>query len=320
MSKTIQIQTTGNTLARGQKSPINVTIQFDKPTKVRGIHAVFHAYEKTSATYTTTSTDGNGNTKTTTHTATEYVDIAKENILLLGDERKGFFSRIGDSMATWVGGGDHQDIEQGEQTFSFDVEIPADALSSFQGKVCEVVYQVTVTVDVPIKFDWSAAQQFQVLPLPVSFQETKPTHQVFPDASGRSFWDKTFGKDVSLNVAVDRDRFMVGDQAMAMLTVESPEPLTVKKIEVVLVGVESATAQSHNDTKTYNQQVCELDAPGVISNESVHEFDITIPTLEGPFTQRGTKFNIEWRLEVRLHVPWAKDPIIRVPIEIFSGG
>jgi hypothetical protein len=54
----------------------------------------------------------------------------------------------------------------------------------------------------------------------------------------------------------------------------------------------------------------------VISSESVHEFEILVPEIEGPHSQSGNNFEVNWTVEVRLFVPWAKDPTIRVPIRI----
>ncbi len=320
MGKNIDIRLDQTDLVRGQKARVKVRIRFDKPTKVRGIRAQFHGFEKTKASYTTTETGADGKTKTVTRTATEYVDIVKEDFLLLGDDRKGFFSRIGDSMATMVGGGDHELVEPGEKEFTIDVEIPHDAPASFEGKLCEVTYNVSVSVDVPIKIDWHESTSLDLAPTEVEFQDTKPVHVVYPDDTGRSFMDKTFGKDVRLNLAVDRDTLKVGEVAMAMLTVETPEPLKVDKIEVLLVGIEKSIAQGHEETHNHQHLVCQLDSPGVISNDSVNEFEILIPQLEAPHSQTGKNFGISWQIQVRLYVPWAKDPTLKAPIRILPGG
>ncbi len=303
-----------------EATPIQVVIRFDSATKVRGIHALFHGAERTEATYTVTTTDAKGKTRTETRTAVEHVDIVREEFLLFGARRKGFFSRLGDSMATWFGGGSHQLVEAGEHEFSLTLKIPDRSPTSFKGKKCEVFYRLKVSVDLPIKFDWSASKDFEVTPPKIEYHDTAPVHVVYPDESGRSFWDKTFGKDVKLNVAVDRDTLAVGEQALAMLTVESPEPLTVDRMDVSLVGRESTEAHGHRDSHIYQHSLGQIDAPSVISSQSVHEFEIVVPELEGPPTQSGEKFSIDWSIEVRLHIPWAKDPTIRVPVRILPAG
>ncbi len=316
MAKSIQILSNQTLLRRGEKMPVRVLIQFEKPTKVRGIRAHFHGAEKTEATYTVTTTDSKGKAKTETRTATQYVDIVNKKFLLHGEERKGFFARLADSMATWFGGGSHDVIGPGEHEFLLDLRIPENAPGSLKGKKFEVFYKVDVKVDLPIRIDWSQTQEFEVASEKLEFKDAAPIHVVFPDGSGRSFWDKTFGKDVKLNLAVDRDKLTIGGQALAMLTVESPEPLKVDKIEIHLVGKESTVADGHSDSYSYKHSLGQIDSPNVISNDSVHEFDIVIPEIEGPHSRTGHNFEVAWAIEVRLKVPWSKDPIIRVPIKI----
>lgn len=316
MPQKIRIESDGNLLSRNEAMPVRVFVNFENATKVRGIHAEFYGAEKTEATYTVTTTDSKGKTKTETRTATEYTEIVNEQFLLLGEPRKGFFSRLSDSMATWVGGGSHEVVEPGEHEFALSLKLPHDALASFQGKKCEVSYRLTIRVDLPIKIDWSENQDFVVAPKPVEFKDTAPVHVVFPDASGRSFWDKTFGKDVKLNLAVDRDTLSIGEKALAMLTVESPEPLKVNKMEINLVGQETTKAQGHPDGHSHTFSLGKIDSPNVISSQSVHEFDILVPEIDAPHSQTGTNFQVNWTIEVRLSVPWAKDPVIRVPITL----
>ena len=219
-------------------------------------------------------------------------------------------------MATWVGGGSHELIDAGEHEFSLELEIPEHSPASFTGRKCEVFYRLNVSVDLPIKYDWSQSRDFEVAPNKVSFQDTAPIHVVFPDESGRSFWDKTFGTDVKLNVAVDRDTLSVGEQALAMLTVESPEPLKVDKMEISLVGRETVEAHGHTDNHAHKHSLGQIDSPSVISSQSVHEFEIIVPELEAPHTQSGAKYKIDWMIEIRLYIPWAKDPTITVPVTI----
>jgi len=316
MDKKIEIVGGQTALARDRETPVRLVVRFDQPTKVRGIRCRLYGAEKTEATYTKSTTDSKGQTKTETKTATEYVEIVNQEFLLQGDQRMGFFSRLIDSVATWVGGGKHEVIEAGEHGFSVNLKIPENAPASFKGKKCEVYYSLDVSVDLPIKIDWSLSQKFDVVPNPVDDAAINPVHVVFPDGSGRSIWDKTFGKDVKLNLAMDRDTFSVGDWGQAMLTVESPEPLRVDDMEISLVGQESSKAHGHTDGHSYKHSLGKIDSPKVLSSESVHEFEILIPKLDGPCSQTGKNFEVSWAIEVRLSIPWAKDPVIRIPVRI----
>ena len=307
------------TLEKGKITPVKIVINFDRRTKVRGIRATFHAAERTEATYTVTRTDSKGRTKRETRTAVEYVDIAKQKFLLFGEPALGCLGVMWDAIATLFGGGKHKIVDAGQQHYDVEIQIPESSPPSFKGKKCEVFYRMDVQVDVPVKWDMKDSLDFEVERIGVPF-ESNPVHIVFPDESGRSFWDKLFGKNVTLNLALEKDVLACGEQVAAMLTVETPDPFDVKKISVKLIGRESTKARSHRDACEHAHELDEIDSPGVLSGESTFRFDVSIPSINGPCTQIGTNFSIDWRIEIQLHVPWAKDPIISVPIKLISGG
>lgn len=37
-------------------------------------------------------------------------------------------------------------------------------------------------------------------------------------------------------------------------------------------------------------------------------------TTDGPFSTTGQDFRVDWFVEVRLDVPWAKDPYVQIPV------
>jgi hypothetical protein len=50
---------------------------------------------------------------------------------------------------------------------------------------------------------------------------------------------------------------------------------------------------------------------------SAFEFTLAIPLESAiPPSAAGKHFEIEWRFEIRLDVPWAKDPRIKIPITL----
>ena len=318
-SQVIQIHCP-NQLVRGEKNEIEVVVNFDKPTKIRGIHAIFFGREETQATYTTTERDADGETRSVTKTARQTVEIVRQEFVLLGEQKMGFFSSLGDSLKTMVSGGSGEVIEPGERRFKVDVMVPNEAPASLRGENCKVVYEVMVSVDIPIKFDWNKAREATVSRPPFDFLETESVHVVFPDESGRSLWDKTFGKDVTMNLAIDRNVICPGEKALAMLTIETLTPFKVKRIACNLIGSEWTRADSHTDSHSHNVELGGIESPNVIVGLSTHEFEILVPPRRYPCTQTGTNFSIDWTIEVRLDVPWAKDPVIRAAIELQSGG
>ena len=312
MASPITITLSNDLIYPGTTTQANVVIQVDKPTKVRNITARLHGYERAEAEYTDTDAEGDSVKKT----ETVIIDLLDEEFLLLGKPRKGFFGRLSDSASTLVGGGDHEVLQPGTYEYTVDLEIPDRAAPSLKGSLCKVEYSLQVNVDIPVKIDWSKTRRLKVRPAEVDFSQSNSAQATYPDEKGRSLWQKSFGKDVTLNLAIDRDCLEAGGEAMAILTVESPEPLKVKKIEVRLAGRESTNVRNNRDTSHHCIALGEVDAPNMIAGRSVHEFDIKVPNLTVPHSQSGSNFNIDWKFEAQIYIPWASDPIIRIPVTL----
>ena len=305
-------------LVPGETIRVPVEVHFDSRTKVRGIRAEFRAAEKTRATYTTTTTDHKGRVKTVTKTATEHVDFVRKEHLLFGNPKQGFFSTLGDAVATLVGGGKHELIEPGTHEFEVELTIPANAPMPFKGKKCEVFYQLSVGVDLPLRIDWRSTHQFAVAGTEAARHEPKPAHVRFPeDDASPSFWDKTFGKDVTLNLAVDRNALSPGETANGMLTIESTDTFEITETKLVLACQEKVVARGHSNTYTHRIPLDNIDASQTVTGQSIHRFEVTVPDeLTAPYSGSGTNFDVQWFVEVTLKIPWAKDSVIRLPLVV----
>lgn len=305
-------------LVPGETVRVPVEVQFDSRTKVRGIRAEFRAAEKTRASYTTTTTDHKGRAKTVTKTATEYVDFVREEHLLFGNAKQGFFSNFGDAVATLVGGGKHELIEPGTHEFEIELTIPPNAPMPFKGKKCEVFYQLSVGVDLPLRIDWRSTHKFNVDGIAEVRHEPKPAHVKFPDGEkGPSFWDKTFGKEVTLNLAIDRDALSPGEAADGMLTIESADTFEVTETKLTLACQEKVVARGHSNTYTHRIPLRNIDASQTVTGQSIHRFEVTVPEeVQAPFSGSGTNYSVQWFVEVTLKIPWAKDSVIRLPIMV----
>jgi hypothetical protein len=207
-------------------------------------------------------------------------------------------------------------LEPGTYEYTVDLNIPESAPPSINGKLSRVEYNFSVQVDIPVKIDWKKKIPLQVLPARQTFSQSLPAQATFPDESGRSMWQKAFGKDVTMNLAIDRDCLTAGEQALAILTVESAEPLKVSKIEIKLVGKESTDVHSHRDSHFHQIKLGQIDSPNMIAGPSVHEFEILVPPLTVPHSQTGKNFAVVWKFEVQIHIPWASDPVIGVPMTL----
>ena len=319
MSSQIEIVPSSAVLPRGKIVPVQIRVHFAKPTRIRGIKARFHGAERTEADYTTTTTDSKGNTTTHHHTAVQYIDIVEQVINLHGEPVVGFFKLLADALASLFGAGSGTTVPAGSQEFEIEVVVPSDAPASFQGKKCSVIYQLQVQVDIPLWPDRKQTFDFTVLPLPQPAAKSRPVLNSYPDpVAGRGFWDRTFGKDVKLDVALDRDCVQTGEEVAGMVSLTTIDPLKLNRIAVSMSGVEYSEADGHSDSHRYTIPVCEIPTPAIITNEFTQEFSFA-PPGDVPGTTFGAKFRIEWAVEVRLDVSWAKDTVISIPVDFTSG-
>ena len=314
MGRKISVIGPENTLTPGKTFETTVHIELDQPTRVRGIKARFFGAERTEADYTTTSTDSKGRMQTHHHTAVEYVPIVEEHFVLHGTPSTGFFSGIGDAVSTMFGGGQSETMEAGSYDFPVSFAIPKNAPPSFEGKKCSVFYRLEIQIDVPIWPDPKLDYAFQLLRLPTPVEETLPAYAKHPDSKkGRGFWDWALGKDVEVEVAIDSDVLAAGQQSQAMVAIKANEPFKLDQISLAMIGQEKSKARGHTDSYSHVRPLHDVEVNKSILTELNREFSFTA-TSEGPYTSTGQKFSVDWFIEVRLDVPWAKDPFVRIPI------
>ena len=207
-------------------------------------------------------------------------------------------------------------LPAGEHVFDVTLSIPADAPATLKGTHCRVVYELVAHVDIPLGFDKKEKCDFRLTASDKKLTEAEPAHVVYPDDEGRSFWQRTFGKDVTLNLAVDRNLMRAGDLVNGMLTIDTAEPLKLNGIHLSLVADENCMAQGHSSSAQHRIKLDEIDAPHVIGLKNTSEFSFTVPEFKEPVTAQGNNFAIAWHVEVRLDIPWATDAIIRLPITL----
>jgi hypothetical protein len=309
MATLIQIQPKTSDLAPGKSLRVPIVATLDEPLKVRGLHAMFLGAEETKATYTTY----NAATKTTqTHTAVQHVEIVRQNWLLSGNERLGFFGNLADGLATLFGGGEHDTLLPGAYAFDVEIEVPAAARATFSGKKCRVFYELTVQIDVPLAFDVKATYGFTLrrpeTPPPPELARTR-----YPEDQGRGLLDSWFGPDLRVEAAVPNNVFRPGETIDGVFRVDAPTPLECRKISARLVAFERSQAQGHKDTHVHRGPATVVATPGTIDRSYKQDFQLPVWSA-APASTRGQLFSIDWFVQIELDVPWAKDPQIRVPV------
>ena len=311
MKDVIEIVPEKTTLLPGESTQVRVVVKLSQPVNVRGLVAKFQGYERTLAKY---ETRVNGRTKT--KTAEQKTPLCGETFVLHG-ENKGTLSRCFDSMFRLFGIGSGVEMPAGIHEFSFEISIPDDAAQSFMGVKCERRYRLEVRLDVPLKFDLQKNLGLRVL-ASESNVEPSSVHVIYPEDTGKSLLDRAFGKKVKLNLALDHDQFTPGQKVLAMLVVESDDPLEVNQIKTTLCGHESSKTKMHRDSHEHRHELAQIVSPGVISKGSTFEFELKIPDSIDPPSGSGKRFDVKWWVEIRLEIPWAKDPTMKIPIQLLN--
>ncbi len=310
------INTPVEMLIRGETMRVPIVLKLDTPRRVRCIVASFHGAEETKATYTTTTPTGTkGQMTTQVHTAVEHIDIVKREWLLAGSERRGFLGNLMDAVATVFGGGRHQRMTAGDYEYEVELTIPTDAPATHKGKVSRVFYELSARVDIALGRDLKVRQSFSVMPLPKENVEVQPVSVCYPDDAGRGFWSELFEPDVRMELNLETDRARRGETIRGNFHIVTEKSLDVRQVHVRLVGHEKSEAQGHKDAHHFKGEAVEIHAPRLIAPSWSTEFSLPAE-FEGPPTATGTKFSIDWFVEIALDVPWAKDPTIRAPITL----
>ena len=282
MSVEINVSVKSEVVPPGSEVPVDIEVVFAQPTRVRGIHANFRGFERTEADYTETERDSDGKTKTVTKTAVEFVDVIRQDFVLAGQERLGCVGGLVDAIKTLWGGGIAKTFK-GIEKYSLLLNIPETAPGSFEGKNCRVAYELVVSIDVPAGWDKSVTKRITVVPM----VDTKKSEATFvrseDQAENRSLWERMFGKEIDMQMAIDRDCVSPGDSVGCLVVIDPAEPFKVKRMTLGLLGLETSEARGHTETSRIWLPLEELEVPrGSIDFKWSHEFQFTVPDQPHP--------------------------------------
>jgi hypothetical protein len=314
MGHEIHFQTDVKYLVPGETVRVPIVIELDQPTKIRNITAQFHAAERAEADYTVTSTDSKGASRTETRTAVDHHDIVKQDYLLEGDPPLGCMAGMADAFAAMFGAGRGKTLDTGQHKYIVEFRIPDDAPASLDGRKCRIFYELSVRIDRPLARDPRKTHKFEVAST-VERLQGEPVVAYYPDENGRGFWDRTFGRNARLTLALQNDVCTPGDKMIALFQAETDSPIKIKSATARLLCIESSRADGHTDSHTHQTEPVTIAAAQEILGGFSTELVIDAESI-GPPSAKAHNFDVKWYIEVTLDVPWAKDPIIRAPVRM----
>ncbi len=299
-------------LLPGGRATLRFRTTAREAVKIRGAHARFTGFEESTAVYTTS----NGKT-TTTHTARERLPFVEERRTFQGREPGGALHNLKDGILTLVGGGDHEELAQGSRDVLLEVQLPERLPNSFEAKKAQIGYEAEIHLDIPagrdfrhrVVFDVRSEERMEDAP-------ERPFLTEYPEDTGRGFFDSMFGPDVAIRLQVESTVVVRGGRLRGQIEVRFPDSAKrVTAIECKLLRKESSEAHGHQDRAVEPIVTHEIPQRPVESDNLFASFDMPVPIDMIPCVS-GQKFALTHELAVSLDVPWAKDPTVRIPIEV----
>ncbi|MFT7620801.1 MAG: hypothetical protein ACI97A_004459 [Planctomycetota bacterium] len=307
------VQADSGALTRGEQTKINVTLDVKKPLKARGIHAVFVGGTETKATYSTY----NAATKSSqVQTTVQLAEVVRQEFLLSGHEKLGFFGNVADGLGTLFGGGKHDNLEPGQYDFEVNLDLPADAPGTFVGKKSRVYYELAVHVDIAMGLDVIQTSGFD-LPIVQAEFESNPIMTRYPEDMKKGLLDSLFAPNLKIEAALLQDHFLRGSQVQGVFQIDSDKPLNCRSISARLLGIETTEANQHHDTVHHIGPLHPISESGVVDGSFRQDFSFPAE-VDSPASTTGDLHAIHWFVQIEIDVPWAKDPKIRVPIVLLD--
>ena len=80
----------------------------------------------------------------------------------------------------------------------------------------------------------------------------------YPDDGGHEFWDKVFGPDIRIELALAKDVFSPTESVDSIFRMETDQSGEVRTVLARLVGHESSHAHGHRDDHHYQGEAIEI--------------------------------------------------------------
>jgi sporulation-control protein spo0M len=263
----------------------------------------------------------------------EELEVRKIKLLIQGLERTSITVSSGKHSHTYIARNyifDHRGqlaergiLDAGEHKSDISFKIPEHALPTYSGTNAKVNYMVKVQADVPFWFDVKAQKTFWVIYDPARVQaSTKPIsmaskHYIppgspLPDDTG--FFDLDKPKP-GLYVELDRDTYFPGEYIKGKITINNPTDKTIRKVKVLLLSEEYATAQGHSRHTKMQKHKHKLEKYDISEGTP---FPFSIPVPKNVYsTYNGMYSRLYWKLRLKLDIAFGFDEKLEIPIKIY---
>jgi hypothetical protein len=267
---------------------INGTVEFslDKPVSQRSATLCLTGKERTEVIYTTMVSTGRG-TQTQNRTAVQETEfLHQETPVPLPIGEKGKFV-------------------PGDYNTPFKFTLPPSLPMTYKSKHVKITYAITAKIDVPLGFDIKESSELYVLP---SSRPVSPS----PVSACSDSWNEP--KSAGISLALDRCDYLSGETVTGNCSFKNPNTKNLRKIDVNLRWIETATAQGHTGANEIMKTNAKVPVGGRLA-KGENRFSIEIPK-EAPMTFETPHSNIRCTLGISLDIAFGGDVAAKQDVRI----
>ena len=277
----IEVHLAGNALFAGEALRGMVTLRVDRSRRVRRlvVEAVGRELTKASAR---------------AHPGTYRYPVPRP----AGRTRSGSAREVSRATTTLINA--VVELEPGQHGYRFELPLPADAVPSYQGVSVITEHELVVWAETE---DGKREQVWRPLHLWAPAMQPEPDEPVelwAPTPSTRRL-AKVGRAPVRLCLKLPSHVLDLGRPLRATYRVENPDHLPLKHLALELVGTEVSRHMAATDVHHFMAalHLIRLDS----REDCAGEVEWALPSTIAP-TLRSPRFELEWRLDVAVTVPW----------------
>jgi hypothetical protein len=301
----ISLQLNKTDFKGGETIEGQLELSIEESIPARGIRIVFHGWELARWSR------GAGKSR---RTYSEKNMLFEEELTLHGQPKLTVGDLIKDSLSGLFAKDKYELIAPGRYCYPFSYALPPTLPGDYKSPgSSEIRYKIKGYVDIPLKFDLEAVQDLTV------YEVYQPEHVAPVSASNTKSFLFDSGATLSVKASLDRNIFFVGETVSPILEIDNQSSKPVEAVELKLRQIETLRAGDSGTTEEH-EAGSEMYHQGKVDPRKLQSFqpEFAIPSDLYPSIRSGNLVKVHYELTFRLHVPWAADLRLSLPIVLLE--
>jgi hypothetical protein len=247
-------------------------------------------------------------------TYSERNTLFEEELTLHGQPKLTVGDLIKDSLVGFFAKDKYEQIAPGQHSYPFSYTLPLILPGDYKSPGrSEIRYRIRGYVDVPLKFDLEAVQDLTV------YEVFQPENVIPLSASNTKSFLFDSGAALSVKASLIRNVFFLGETVSPILEINNQSSKPVEAVELKLRQIETLRADDTGTTEEY-EAASEMYREGKVDPGKIESFEpeFAIPSDLYPSIRSGSLVKVNYELTFRLHVPWAADLRLSLPIVLLE--